>query len=306
MAGKWWVRAAVAPVLMVGLVAGAWHLATSRLETEFNAWRQAREAEGWRIRHAPPTRGGFPFQAELYLRDVVVDAPSRLGWQAGHVALRLGVMPWGVLRADFAGAQALRHAGGVTPVHAEGLRLSARLPYAGMDVAADHLALPGMAAETVSGRIEGGRLELAAARVEAAGLPPVEQAGIEARVNIPLQGTAAQWQAAGGQLRVDRLEFRSGRVEAQFSGQFNLDRALQPEGYGGLSVTHAAEAVGTLSEAGLVSPDMVGPLRALVMLTSRIPPEGGPPRLDVPIELRNRRLMAARMPLVSFPALDWR
>lgn len=300
------MRAAVAPVLAVGLVAGAWHLATSRLETELTAWRQAREAEGWRIRHAPPTRGGFPLQAELRLRDVVVDAPSRLGWQAEQVVLRLGVTPWGVLRANFAGAQALRHAGGVTPVVAEGLRLSARLPYGGMDLAAESLALPGMAAQAITGRIEGARLELGAARVEAPGLPPVEQAGLEARVNIPLQGTAAQWQAAGGQLRVDRLEFRSGRVVTQFAGQFNLDRTLQPEGYGGLSVTHAAEAVGALSEAGLVSPDMVGPLRALVMFTSRIPPEGGPPRLDVPIELRNRRLMAARMPLASLPALEWR
>jgi hypothetical protein len=61
-----------------------------------------------------------------------------------------------------------------------------------------------------------------------------------------------------------------------------------------------------LSNAGLISGDMLRPLRALVAFTARVPPEGGPPRLDVPIELRNRRLLAARMPLLAFPELDWR
>lgn len=300
------MRAAVAPVVAVGLVAGAWSLAIARMEAELTAWRQAREAEGWRIRHAPPARAGFPLHAELHLRDVVVDTPSRLGWEAEAVSLRLSLTEWGVARAKLAGAQGLRHANGVTPVRAEGLRLSTRLADGRTEVVAAALAAPGARARSVTGRIEGGVLALEAARLEVAGLPVVEDTALEARVNQPLRGTAAQWQAAGGQLRVDRLEFRSGRVQAQFSGQFNLDRTLQPEGYGGLSVTNAGEAVGVLSEAGLVSADMARPLRALVALTSRIPPEGGPPRLDLPIEVRNRRLFAARMPLVSLPPLDWR
>lgn len=306
MAGKWWVRAAVAPVLAMGLLAGAWHLATSRMEAELATWREARVADGWRIRHAPPTRTGFPLHAELRLRDLVLDAPSRLGWQAERVTLRLGITDLGAVHVEVAGAQGLRHAMGVTPVAAEGLRLRARLTDGETSLAADHFRAEGIAAGAVSGRLVGSQLELGAATLEVPGLPPFQAAALEARVNIPLHATAAQWQAAGGQLRVDRLEFRSGNVLAQFSGQFSLDPALQPEGHGGLSVTNASEAVGVLSDAGLISGDMVRPLRALVALTSRVPPEGGPPRLDVPIELRNRRLMAARMPMLSLPALDWR
>ena len=300
------MRATVAPVLVMGAVAGAWLLATSRMETELAAWRAARLAEGWRIQHAPPVRAGFPLHAELRLGDVVVDTPSRLGWQAGQVTLRVGVTDWGAAHVVLAGEQALRHATGVTPVLAEGLRLRARLADGGTTLSADRLAAEGFDASAVTASLDGPRVELVAATLSAPGLPPVEAAALEARVNVPLHATAAQWQAAGGQLRVDRLEFRSGGVLAQFSGQFSLDRALQPEGYGGLSVTNAAEAVGVLSNAGFISADMARPLRALVMLTSRVPPEGGPPRLDVPIELRNRRLIAARMPLLSFPALDWR
>jgi hypothetical protein len=37
-----------------------------------------------------------------------------------------------------------------------------------------------------------------------------------------------------------------------------------------------------------------------------VPAEGGSPQLDLPIELRNQRLVAARMPLLVLPALDWR
>jgi len=305
------VRAAVAPVLAVGVVAGVWHLATTRMEAELAAWRQAREAEGWRIRHAPPERRGFPLAAELRLRDVVVDAPSRLGWEAGRVTLRLSPLHWNEARVALAGGQGLRHAMGVTPVVAEGLRLQVRLSDGETALAADSLAaqgvgMAGVAAEGVAGRLAGLALVLSAARLALPGMPPVEEAAVEARVNIPLRGTAAEWQAAGGQLRVDRLEARSGQVQAQFSGQFSLDRALQPEGYGGLSVSNPAAAVGSLAEAGFVSADMVRPLRALVLLTARVPPEGGPPRLDVPIELRNRRLIAARMPLLTLPPLDWR
>jgi hypothetical protein len=305
MAGKWWVRAAVAPVLAMGVVAGAWHLGTTRMEAELATWRQAREAEGWRIRHAPPTRAGFPLHAELHLRDLVLDTPSRLGWQAEQVTLRLGVSDWRAVHIALAGAQGLRHARGVTPVAAEGLRLRTQLANGETTLAADRFLAEGVSAGMLTGRFAGNQLELAAATLDMPGLPFVEAAALDARVNTPLHTTAAQWQAAGGQLRVERLEFRSGNVLAQFTGQFSLDRALQPEGHGGLTVTNASEAVGVLSNAGLISGDMVRPLRALVALTSRVPPEGGPPRLDLPIELRNRRLLAARMPLLSFPALDW-
>ncbi len=296
----------MAAVLVVGLVGAGWHFATTRMEAELATWRQAREAEGWRIRHAPPERAGFPLNAALRLRDVVVDTPSRLGWQADRVTLRLGVADLAAAHVEVAGAQGLRHASGVTPVFAEGLRLRTLLADGTTTAAADRLSAEGFSAQAVTGLLSDLQLELAAARLEAPGLPPVEDAALAARVNLPLHATAAQWQEAGGQLRVDRLEFRSGNVQAQFSGQFSLDRALQPEGYGGLSVTNASDAVAVLSSAGLISNDLVRPLRVLVTFSSRVPPEGGPPRLDVPIELRNRRLIAARMPLVSFPPLDWR
>lgn len=306
MAGKWWLRATFAVLVALGLAAGAWHLVTTRMEAELATWREARLAEGWRIRHAPPVRMGFPLHATLRLGEVVLETPARLGWQADVVTLRLDLTEWGVVRTHLAGAQALRHASGVTPVQAEALELRTRLADGITELAAARLALPGLEAREVAGRLAGQGVRLLAGRIEVPGLPPLEAAALEARVNPPPTASAAEWQAAGGQLHVDRMEFRSGRVVTLFTGTLNLDRALQPEGRGTLSVTHPAEAVGALSEAGLVSADLVRPLRAMVLLAARIPPEGGAPRLDLPVEIRNRRVMAARMPLATLPALDWR
>jgi len=306
MAGKWLIRAAVLPVLVVVAVAGAWHFAIGRMEADLSAWREARQAEGWRITHAPPARGGFPLSAQLRLGAMAVEAPSGLGWRAERATLRYGFTDIAAVHVVLEGRQTLIHAGGATPVEADGLVLRAMLASPELYLEALRLRAQNVALSGVTGRLTEGTAQLTAGTVQAPGLPTVQDAALDARVNTPLTTTASAWQAAGGQLRVDQLEFRSGNVRAEFTGQFGLDRALQPEGYGGLSVTNAAEAIGMLSAAGLISNDMVRPLRAVVAMTSRVPVEGGPPRLDLPIELRNRRLVAARMPLLVLPALDWR
>jgi hypothetical protein len=306
MAGKWLFRAAVLPVLVVVGAVGAWYFAVGRMEAELSDWRTARQAEGWRITHGAPVRAGFPLHAKLRLGAVTVEAPSGLGWQAEEATLRYGITDIAAVHLLLEGRQALRHAGGVSPVQADGLSLRVMLATPELYMEALRLRAQNVALSGVTGRLTNATAQFTAATVQAPGLPGVEDAAVEARVNTPLATTASAWQAAGGQLRVDRMEFRTGTVRAEFTGQFGLDRALQPEGYGGLSVTNAAEAIGMLSSAGLISRDMVPPLRAVVAMTSRVPVEGGAPRLDLPIEVRNRRLIAARMPLLILPPLDWR
>jgi hypothetical protein len=41
------------------------------------------------------------------------------------------------------------------------------------------------------------------------------------------------------------------------------------------------------------------------MLSARVPPEGGPPRVELPLELRGRRLTMARIPLGVMPPVEW-
>ncbi|MCU0946479.1 MAG: DUF2125 domain-containing protein, partial [Rubritepida sp.] len=99
---------------------------------------------------------------------------------------------------------------------------------------------------------------------------------------------------------------RSGAATAELSGRFRLDAALQPEGQGALRIGNAPAAVTALTEAGIIPPAVAPALRAAIAFSARPPPEGGPPRLELPLELRNRRLGAPRLPLLTLPELDWR
>ena len=122
----------------------------------------------------------------------------------------------------------------------------------------------------------------------------------------PPAATAAAWRQMGGALSIERAELRTGDVFALLTATLTLDAALQPEGRGNLIVSGVQEAVTTLASVGLIAPNLVPTLRTVLGLAARVPPEGGPPRVEMPLELRGRRLTAARLPVGIIPAIDWR
>ncbi|MCU0886525.1 MAG: DUF2125 domain-containing protein [Rubritepida sp.] len=306
MAGKWWRWPALALLLAAGGVTGAWFTATARMAGALDAWAEARRAEGWRVEHGPPARAGLPLAAELRIPDLLVETPAGLGWQAERATLRLGLDAPGEARLHLAGAQAARHPGGAAPVEAEGLALAVPLAGGPARLAAARLAAPGLVLEALSGTVAPEALSLAAATLRTPALPPLAEVLLAARLQPLPMTTAAAWRAAGGQLDLTRLSARSGAATAELSGRFRLDAALQPEGQGALRIGNAPAAVTALTEAGIIPPAVAPALRAAIAFSARPPPEGGPPRLELPLELRNRRLGAPRLPLLTLPELDWR
>ena len=138
------------------------------------------------------------------------------------------------------------------------------------------------------------------------GIPRIETLHVTGRSLQPLGVTAAAWRAAGGTLSVERFELRSGQASALLSATITLDAALQPEGRGNLALTNVAEVISLMTASGLIAPQAAPALRTVLSLAARVPPEGGPPRVEVPLELRNRRLTAARLPVGILPSVDWR
>jgi hypothetical protein len=65
------------------------------------------------------------------------------------------------------------------------------------------------------------------------------------------------------------------------------------------------EAVALLASAGLVAPAQAPALATVLGFVARTPREGGPPRIDAPVELRDRRLTVARMPITILPLIRW-
>ncbi|WP_027283392.1 DUF2125 domain-containing protein [Rubritepida flocculans] len=306
MARKWWGALLLSPLLLGAALLGAREAALARMEAGLAAWAEARRAEGWTIRHAPPRRAGFPFAAELVLEELALDTPARLGWESARVTLRLGLDDPLHARAAFAGPQALRAGGGATPVEAEALRLRAPLLGGEATLSAERLAAPGLALAGLTAHLAPATLRAEARRLSAAGLPPLEEARLAARSTTPIPGSAAAFRAAEGRLRLDEFAARSGQAALRLEAELGLDARLQPEGHGRLVVTNPDAALTALVRAGALPANLLPTLRAVLALSARPPAEGGPPRLDVALELRDRRLGAGRIPWLVLPPLDWR
>ncbi len=307
MARKWWAYLFLILLVAGGGVGFIWQEATSRLETELGRWTEARRAEGWRITHAPPERAGFPIAASLKLSDLRILAPNGLGWHSERTTLALFAQDHRQLRLSFEGAQRLSHPRGEMPVLGDSLTARLRLDGQGGTLEGDALRFgQELALRRLSVDLFGWAMDLRGEQIVANGLPRIDTLHFTGRSLQPLGVTAAAWRAAGGTLSVERFELRSGQASALLSATITLDAALQPEGRGNLAVTNVAEVISLMTASGLIAPQAAPALRTVLGLAARVPPQGGPPRVELPLELRNRRLTAARLPLGVLPPLDWR
>jgi hypothetical protein len=202
----------------------------------------------------------------------------------------------------------LRGPGGVVPVTAASLEGRVALDGAEGLLLGEAVRVGGSELGRLSLRLRPGQFDLTtdALRLAELGGLRLEGARVTGRLNPWPVGTARQWRDAGGTLLIEQMELRQGATLASLNGGLALDAQLQPEGRGQVQLTAPGEAVRLLAEAGLVPPAVAGPLRALAGFGARSPAEGGPPRLDIVLELRNRRLTAGRLPVATLPALEWR
>jgi hypothetical protein len=115
---------------------------------------------------------------------------------------------------------------------------------------------------------------------------------------------------AGGPTSTTRFSIesasgRSGPASASGSAVLALDEALQPAGAGTLRVVGAGAVLDAATRGGLLPQRNAGATRLVLRMMERLPPEGGPPVLEVPLTLEERTLSLARFPLLRLPALEW-
>lgn len=307
MARKWWAFLLLALILAAGGLYWTWEQAAHRLETELARWTEARRAEGWVVVHTPPERSGFPFGAVLDMRNLAIRAPNGTGWQSERAALGLFAQDHRQLRLEFTGTQRLVYPQGSLPV--QNRSLVARLRLDGMGGTLEGEALrfgPDVAVQSLAVSIVGTDFDIRGAGLVAPGVPRLDATQVTGRLTHPPGTSAAAWRAAGGTLSIGHAELRSGEATAQLRATITLDAQLQPEGRGTLTMINVQEGLNTLVSAGMIAPSMVGPIRTVLSLAARAPPQGGPPQVELPLELRNRRVTMARIPLGLVPPLDWR
>jgi hypothetical protein len=301
--------------------AGLWWFAAARLEAEAAAWAAGRRAEGWQVAHGPPVRGGWPGAAALTLPSPRIRASDGLGWQAEVMTLRLPLAWPPRLHLVPGGAQALLAQDQRLPL--EG-RWQARFALSGAEstLTAEALAV-NMPAATLALRggslrwqREGGGAALLDLNLEGLTLPLATPLGAEVQ-RLALEaafapapggldrGAARAWQQAGGQVAVPAFELRVGPLAATATAQIALDAALQPAGQATLRVRGLPEVLEALVAAGLLPARNASALRVGLALLQRPAPDGGPPRVELPLAVVGRRLTAAGFTLGELPVLDW-
>ncbi|MCR0983318.1 DUF2125 domain-containing protein [Roseomonas populi] len=315
-----------------------WHAMAGRLQAGYDAWAASRRAQGWRVEHAPPIRGGWPLSATLRLREFHLAGgnatlPGGLDWTAPVVTLRVAMHRLGELRVTSGGPQRLRLGATEIPFAAD--RLTASLPLqanvlprggefetsrlrigtaaGGIDIGSARLsldsrmtAIEGEPAISLEGEAENVTLPAATPLGR-----QLQEVRIDAALTGPLPGgrnptnRAATWRDAGGTLELRRLELRLGPATAQATATLALDDALQPMGAGTLKLTGAEAVLDSLASAGLVTPRNAALARRVVTALARPPAEGEPPQIEVPLTLERQGLAVARIPVARLPPVIW-
>jgi len=119
-----------------------------------------------------------------------------------------------------------------------------------------------------------------------------------------LAARAEAWREGGGTLELREVALRWGTVDGAFRMTLTLDEAMQPMGAGQVQVAGAAEAVRALVAAGAVAP-RAGQAAAVAIGLLAQRRESGPPRVDLPVTLEERRLAVGPIRLLRFAPLTW-
>nr|WP_254453354.1 DUF2125 domain-containing protein [Siccirubricoccus sp. G192] len=134
-AGRLALRGLLGAALLLALLAAGhallWRWMGSQLQDGFTAWAETRRAQGWRVEHAPPLRGGWPFAATLTLPRFHLEGggatlPGGMDWQAEALVLRLSPPRLDRLAVEMPGRHRLRLGEMLLPFTAD--RLVATLP----------------------------------------------------------------------------------------------------------------------------------------------------------------------------------
>lgn len=317
-----------------------WRNMAAELDKGWAAWVQLRRAQGWRVEHAPPERGGWPLAARLALPGLRLEGgaatlPGGMVLLAERVVLSVEMPRFDRLKVDLPGQQRLRLAGAEYPFIAD--RLVAGLPLeSGTPPSAAELLAERLRIGTPAGGVEVGRAQLSlrgsasateaepalslAFSAQSLDLPAGEAALFGRRIEsltgeMLLSGPvppgraprrrAEAWRDGGGTLELRSLALHWGPVRAATAATLALDEELQPMGAGTLRLTGAGPALEALAAAGLVGRRAAATARGLLPLLARPSAETGQPEIEVPLTLEDRTLALARIPVLRLAPLAW-
>ena len=305
----------------------AWWLATNRMKAEFDAWQQARIADGVTITTGPASRGGWPLEAELLLPNVTIatDTPGQadaIAWSASQ--LRLTYAPWHPLTVHVLvdGDQTLRF-GAAPPVGTTVDRLDVVIPLgaAGQaegvtaELRGASIPLPGGPARIGSASIQvrdaDAFLSASALTISGRSLPfggTIQSLDLHARSTGPIPplrdpaAALAAWRDRSQRVLIDGLALQWGPLDVRGHASLGLDAALQPEGTADVQLTGFAEVADALARSGAISRNDARVATTLLGLMAR-PGAGNVSEADLPLILKDRTLSVGAIPVLKLPPM---
>ena len=121
----------------------------------------------------------------------------------------------------------------------------------------------------------------------------------------PLPVMLEAWRDAGGAVDVTHFALGWGPLGVAATGHAGFDEHLQPAGTADLHVIGYAKALDALAKQHVMSKDAAMAATAVLTLMSRVPQDGGAPEVQVPLTLRDRKVLMGKTPLVRVPEVVW-
>ncbi|MCP4328725.1 MAG: DUF2125 domain-containing protein [Alphaproteobacteria bacterium] len=328
----------LAVIAFAGAYAGYWYYAKGALHDGVDLWIAQRRAEGIDVRVGALSITGFPFALDAEARDVVAaQAGGRVAWEGRVPILHMVGAPWDFRRLAFAtGGPAelivvnivTGQRAAITAARGEGsaaFEASGRLRFRelrlykiGAEGSEPFLPMTAAVADFGVNQREPDAVEVSLRAVDMT-MPPLPgpQLGQSLQTlaativwqgaipSLPTQSALAAWRANGGRVDIRFLEAVWGPLGFTASGEARLDADLQPTGTLSTTTQGYREAVNAIEAAGQMSPRQAAQTRLMLDLMATRPGNGGPPQLDVDLNLVDRRLSAGALPLAVLPRIDW-
>lgn len=331
--------------VVVALHALAWRWLGGQMEDGLRGWARSQRAAGWHVSYDPPRRGGWPFSVSLEVPQFRVQGPAsfaegELEWAVPELVLRVAPPLIDRLIAEPRGAQRLRLGEVEIPYAAD--RLEFVVPFEpGAAVRQIDIVAERLRAGTPEGPAElrefqahietrGSATEAEAAlamTLSASGfdlptgllrLPAVAALGrrvdaVSADLSVSgpilfsdsLAARAEAWREGGGTLELRDAGLRWGAAEGALRMTLTLDDTMQPMGAGQVQLAGAGDVLRALVAAGAIAPRVGTAAQAAAALLARPPEGGGPPRIDLPVTLEDRRLGVGPIRLLRFAPVTW-
>lgn len=292
------ISAALIALCLVGYVL-YWNHLSDELQTRYNSWIELEAKSGGAIK-GEVTRGGFPFQVSLNVKDFSFDKDGFARITAPYVQLAL--RPWSPFRVT-----ANAYQGGTFfftkldyGFSAQGASVSMARPLFrprsmrnnGLFV---NLSLEGVGLDERQKVALGNFIQSLSFRAKVKGILP----------DVSNKAEVDTWRKDGGTVELDRINLVWGSLSMTGKGTLALDKDFQPQAAFSTTVYGYEQAVDVMRDQGQLKPLVASIIKAALKMLEDEEANSPSQTIRVPVTIQNNGLSVAGVNITSWAPYPW-